>query len=137
MKIKSVLFCIFSIIIIQNLYAQDDIKWGKISKEEIELTECEFDKDASAVIIFSKGEMSFSDTKVVINKHFRIKILKDQGKEYANQYILYYSEDNMEKIINIKAQTINIDNEGTIQKQKLIKTRYLILNMVSIVKKFQ
>ncbi len=101
-----------------SLKAQKMIKWGKVSKYETGMTECFFEKDASAVVLQSKGLLYFDDGKVNIDKHVRIKILDNNGLDNANQNFIYYYKDDFELISKLKAQTININEKG---KKEIIK----------------
>ncbi len=57
-----------------NITAQD-IKWGKITQEEKELTSTYLDSLADAVVIGDKGFVRlFLGDPVQINRHKRIKI---------------------------------------------------------------
>lgn len=91
-------------------------KWGQVSNEEIEFVKVDFAPDAAAVILYEEGHtsiMNFYETKV----YRRYKILSEKGFEAANQEIEFYSYKNIEKIISIKAQTINIENGKTVITQ--------------------
>jgi hypothetical protein len=47
-----------------------------------------------------------------LSRHVRIKILNEKGFDRANIRIKYYSDRNLEDILNIAAQTINLDASG-------------------------
>lgn len=86
--------------------------WGKVSNEEINYKQVNFDPEAAAVILFEEGRMRIErefETRV----YRRIKVLDEKGIEAANQEIRYYTNDHIERISSIKAQTINIENGKT------------------------
>ena len=83
-------------------------KWGNLSTAEIDYKEVPFEKDAPAVILYEKGDMTIArlDNQNIIYK--RIKILTEEGKKFANQEILYHDLYNFDEIRYVKAQSINI-----------------------------
>ncbi|MTI31631.1 DUF3857 domain-containing protein [Xanthovirga aplysinae] len=92
------------------------VKWGKVSEEDLQLKECEFEKDANAVILNDYGTVEFDRNNVIINRHVRIKILNQEGLEWADVRIPYYAEDRFELVNSVKAQTINSDENGKLYK---------------------
>ena len=89
------------------------------------MTECDFDKNAEAVVIFDVEEIkcsiySFAASAEII-RHVRIKILKDKGMEEANIKILYFSYKKVDIVKNIVAQTYNLDRSGNLVISKLEK----------------
>jgi len=92
-----------------SLYAQTtppDI--GFYSDEERNMTTCEFDKDAEAVVLF---DYAFSDHDeeyhLITTRRIRIKILTDKGIERGNISIPFWSKDKFEFIHGIEGQTYN------------------------------
>ena len=60
-------------------------RWGKVSKEEVEMTEYQLDTAATAVILYEKKHVTIDltatgDIVQSIDVHKRIKILKEDGK---------------------------------------------------------
>src|SRR5580692_7360294 len=85
--------------------------FGKIDKSDLEMTSCDFEKDANAEILFDKGSVYFTpDYDMVFERHTRIKILNEKGKDQGNIRIEYSGGDRSEFISNIQAETINSDN---------------------------
>lgn len=84
-------------------------KWGQISDNEINYTECSFEKEAGAVILYEEGT-TFVARLFETTVYRRIKILNEKGIEAANQEILYYAHNGNQQISSLKAQTINIEN---------------------------
>ena len=100
------------------LFSQESIKWGKPTEKEKGLKICSFDSTANAVILSETGSIYFNSGYAFINIYKKIKILNDAGIQYANIQIPFYSKENLEKIEDFNAQTINIDN-GTISTSEL------------------
>ncbi len=110
-------------------------KYGKISKKELEIQKCPIDSSAHAYYIFDFGNAYFkyasthgrsddpSSTdkgfQIIFEHHFRIKILDNEGFDWANFEIpLYHSDGNEEQITSIKGRTYNLV-DGKIEKTKL------------------
>ena len=100
---------------------QKDISgWGKIEKADLELNECDFDKNAEAVVLFDAGELVSYDLKPLeLKRHIRIKILNNKGLDQANIKIPFYNYKTDESIKNLEAQTINLDASGNIVVSEL------------------
>ncbi|OJJ15863.1 hypothetical protein BKI52_36705 [marine bacterium AO1-C] len=97
------------------------MRWGKITTKEWNLTQCDYDTLAEAVILQSIGEIEFFPGRPVrIRHHIRIKILSKEGLKWANVSIPYYFKDNQESILGLKAQTINATSG---RKPAIIKVR--------------
>ena len=95
------------------------LKWGKCSVEEINLKAVPFDSSATAVVLKDIGKLQMVDyTTTNLTRHRRIKILKQTGENKANIIIPFYSHKNVERIQNLKAQTINLDESG---KKEIVK----------------
>ncbi len=119
---------LFSVVV-----AQKDIpSFGKVDKADLEMKDCDFDKNAEAVVLFDVGEVycninmntSSNDPnflKTEFNRHVRIKILNNKGLDAANIKIRYISEKNLEDIRNLSAETINLDGAGNIIYTKVEK----------------
>jgi hypothetical protein len=98
---------------ILSLYvkAQAPQKFGKINKEDLELKSCDFEKDANAEVLFDKGEVYLATNfDLIFERHIRIKIFNDKGKDNANIKIKYWSLDHLEAVAELQAQTINLEN---------------------------
>lgn len=105
------LLLISSIIFAQNFTKQ----FGMVTKEDIEYNECDFDRDADAVVLFNIGDVYFYDTKdggydIRFTETKRIKILKESGTEHAVVEIPYYVDGygRTERIVSIEAYTYNV-----------------------------
>ncbi len=99
--------------------------FGQIDKSELQMSECNFDKNAEAVVLFDVEEVvgkvypysAFCETE----RHIRIKILKNKGLDEANIKIIYMKGEEGEKVSIVDAQTYNLDGSGKIIISKLDK----------------
>lgn len=83
-------------------------KFGKISQEELQMTSIPEDPEADAVWLFDKGDTEiFLDSdgfyKMRLKYHGRIKILTEEGKDYADFRIPYWHKD---RITSLKAHAV-------------------------------
>ena len=98
-----------------------NLRWGKLSREEIALQEVSYDKDAHAVVLATTGALSYYGMAFSIEKHVRIKILDTEGVEAADISIPFYAKKGYEKITELKGQTLEVLSDGKIKKHKLDK----------------
>ncbi|HEY4154869.1 MAG TPA: DUF3858 domain-containing protein [Puia sp.] len=107
--------------------AQDklDIKFGKISPADFDLSGEKFDSGANAVIIADIGNTSFEgnsrgDFTLIYTRLVRVKILNKNGFDIADNRIMLYhnSTGDAEKLSNLKASTFNLEN-GVVTETKL------------------
>jgi len=104
--------------------------YGKADKSELMMTECDFDKNAEAVVLFDEGKVQFKPYSNLgnseISRHIRIKILKNKGLDAANIHLLFRSGDYSEKFDKIDAVTYNLDGSGNIVTSILDKKSIFI-----------
>lgn len=104
-------------------YAQKDVpSYGKIDKDDLTSTSCDFDPEADACILIKTGDTKFTlagQAYLETNYRYRIKIYKDKGIGRANVKIPFYAKDRDEEISGISAETYNLDAGGNIVKSKL------------------
>lgn len=112
-------------IISLNSFSQE-IKFGKVSKEEINEKIHPLDSSANAAYLYKYRRTYYSYNEnegFVVNTeiHERIKIYTKEGLDYANKAISYYKPEkgDREKVSGIKGYTFNLDNNGKVVKQKL------------------
>lgn len=94
--------------------------FGVIDTADLKLTDCDFEKGANAMVLFDRAEVSYRFSSIIMERHKRIKIFKDQGKDEANIRIEYYGVHKDEEITDVEAETINFDN-NTINYTKIDK----------------
>jgi len=106
------------------LFSQDfNLNFGKISKSDVDLVSCSFDKSAEAVVISDVGGSHFERTNdnfdLIYERITRLKIFKESGIKWASIEIPYYRQgDIFEEVYDIEAYTYNMDN-GTFSKTML------------------
>ena len=86
--------------------------FGKINQSDLEMKQCDFEKDANAMVLFDSANIFFdAEYKIVMERHKRIKIFTNKGTDEANIRIEYYGGNKSESIYSVQAETIN-DNGG-------------------------
>lgn len=93
----------------QDAKVYKTMPFGKVSMEDLELKSCDFEPDANAEILFDKGEVSFG-AGLIFERHVRIKVFNDKGKNKADFRIEYVGVSEIEKVSDIEAETINLVN---------------------------
>ena len=100
----------------------EPMKFGKIDMDNLKMKVHPLDSSAGAVILCDYGvsRLQYSRDKFVLHfdRHVRIKILNEDGLEWANGEVkLYNSDGNAEKLSSLRAITYNLE------KGKLIKSK--------------
>lgn len=101
-------------------------RFDRVSPAEIEMKTYEPDTAASAVVLLDVGRTSMGfDPKgrlhLKINRHERIKVLKEEGVSYADYEFIYHTKLGAEESIGgINAVTYNME-DGNIVKTKMSK----------------
>ncbi|RYE36214.1 MAG: DUF3857 domain-containing protein [Sphingobacteriaceae bacterium] len=86
--------------------------FGKINQADLDMKQCDFEKDANAMVLFDSANIFFdTDYKIVMERHKRIKIFNSKGTDEANIRVEYYGGNKLESIYSVQAETIN-DNGG-------------------------
>lgn len=103
--------------------------FGKVDKADLEMTDCSFDKGASAMVLidygntyYDRGTVGFSTFKTVYERRTRIKILKESGIAQADIRIPFYNRNNEERILKLNANTYNLDASGKILTTEVKKS---------------
>ena len=126
---KQIIAVLFLTTICGIINAQN-LKFGKPTNEELVMTVYENDPDASAVVLCQLTTVSYTidyfNYFVDYQVKKRIKILKDEGKEYANisfRYIFNEKEQNaQESVTEFSATAYNMEN-GKLSKTKINKEK--------------
>ena len=106
------------------LHSQDfNNDFGKISRSDVDLTFCTFDKSAEAVVISDLGSSYFEraddNFELIYERTTRLKIFKESGIKWASIEIPYYRKgDIYEEVYDIEATTYNMEN-GNFSKSLL------------------
>ena len=99
-------------------------KFGAVSDAEIDLTVYEPDTSAVALMLYRSYDLDLvfdNNVNIVqeITVHERIKVLKEEGKSYADYSFLYLNtRDIKEKYSGLKVETYNREN-GKVVKTKM------------------
>ena len=104
---------------------EPNLKWGKPTDQELNMTEYAADKDADAVVLYHKTDVSYefinNDFKVIYRVNTRLKVLKPEGKRLADGQIVYVENETNrtrhEIVSGLKATAYNMENG------KLVKTK--------------
>ncbi|OQP40883.1 hypothetical protein A4H97_14840 [Niastella yeongjuensis] len=90
---------------------------GEFTEAEKAITECPFDKEADAVVIFDEASADTDEQhKLIYIRRTRLKILKPKGNRYANISIPYYSREEIEYISDIEAYTCNPGTDPEVKR---------------------
>ncbi len=101
------------------------IKWGKPSMEEMNMTSYPQDETADAVVLYDETDARYQMTQgqfhITYNYRTRIKVLTEDGKEWANGSITFRHNggvyNNNERITKLKATAYNLENGKIVKSQ--------------------
>lgn len=123
MKFLTLFFAIFVVSRIFGQYKDNLPKFGVLDKSDILKSGCDYDKEASAEILFDTEEIEcFPDGNSVsyrLSRRVRIKIYTEKGLSWGQVQIPYTRGNSQEDIRNLKAITYNLDKSGNIVTSKL------------------
>ncbi|MEO5888897.1 MAG: DUF3857 domain-containing protein [Ferruginibacter sp.] len=103
-------------------FAQEFPGYGIVNSAEINLKQCDFDKDANAVVLLHEAFSNYDDYHHLVTvHHIRVKILKEKGISAANVSIPFYRKDDFEHIDQVEGMTINATSASKIVNIKLEK----------------
>lgn len=103
------------------------MKFGVISKDDLQMTHYSLDSSASAVILCEFGEAKIKYAhrqgwKLITDVHRRIKIFNKDGYEWADgEVYLWHQYGNKEKLNFLKGYTYNLEGNKVV-KSKLEKS---------------
>jgi len=85
--------------------------FGKVDVADLEMKNCDFEKDANAEVLFEKGNVYFDlQFNIIMEVHKRVKIFNDNGMKEAEIHIPFQGGNRLEFITGLQAQTINLVN---------------------------
>ena len=93
-------------------------KYGFVDTADLKLTHCDFEKDANAMVLFDRAELTLSAPSIVMERQKRIKIFNDNGKDEGNIRIEFNNRFGVENILGVEGETITLVN-GKIEYTKL------------------
>ncbi len=105
-----------ALLLAQNDIKPLDVKFGKLSNEEIRMTQYDKDPAAGAVVLFDKGNCTISKNSL-FTQHVRIKIFKKTALEQGN-FIIELPD--WASITGVRGITYNLEN-GKMVETKLTK----------------
>lgn len=95
--------------------------WDDVSKADLEMDIYPSDSSAAAVVLFDKAEVDLNrDLEYVMDRHVRIKILREEGYKWAETEIAFNEELDQE-ISRLRGHTFTLSDDGKINKHKLDK----------------
>jgi hypothetical protein len=94
--------------------------FGNIDTADLKLTECDFEKDANAMVLFNTCTVHYTFGSMLIEHHKRLKIFNSRANELGDLSIEFANNSEIESIKDLKAETINL-NQGKIEITKLDK----------------
>lgn len=119
---KTLILTVFTLLCCLSYSQTQDITFGEISKEEIEMKTYEKDPSARAVILFDKGKSIFYDTDngydIRFTRHKRIKVFDKTESGYTEISMPYYVDGfgKTETIKSVEAVTYNITDDRITKK---------------------
>jgi len=84
--------------------------FGKVDNADLTMTSCDFEKDANAEILFDIGKIGPEYGFIVTERHVRIKIFNEKGKNEGSIRILFWGGREFEVMSTLEAETINLEN---------------------------
>lgn len=124
---KQLLFCICAALCLLTARGQDKTpEFGDISRAELEMKECDFEKEAPALVLVDEGRLSFKWNnrdffRMTLERRVRIKIFSTRGLDYANVTIRYLNDKQYEYISKLEAVTYNLGADGKPEPVKVSK----------------
>jgi hypothetical protein len=95
-----------------------NIAWGEITAEELRDTSNAGDQNATAVILYEKGYVTFDEEfRLVYNFHRRVKILTAAGYSFGTIAIPF--NDEVQDVDDLEGLTMALDAGGNVARIKL------------------
>jgi hypothetical protein len=130
--ITSLALCVLTLAVKAQQVTPLDQEYGKVNQADLEMKSCDFEKDANAEVLISRGDLYYDQTfNVILEVHRRIKIFNDNGKSYADIVIPFDGGDRSEFITGLQAETINLV-DGKVEVTKLDKKQIYIKSIDKI-----
>jgi len=118
-KITSLVVIIFAF----SISPAQNIKFGKVSKQELEEKYYPLDSSVNAAILYKKRRTHYDylgdeGWELITKVHERIKIYNKEGYDWATKVIKLYTQGGKDESVSIKAYTFNLIN-NKVEKIKL------------------
>jgi Domain of Unknown Function with PDB structure (DUF3857) len=98
--------------------------YGQVDMEDLEMKTCDFEPNANAEVLFDVGNYK-SEGETALERHTRIKIFNEAGKNKGSVRFEYVSHFGQSTIKGLEAETINLEN-GKIVKTSLDPKGYYV-----------
>ncbi len=123
----TLVLCALAYVVCAQTPTYQDLPYGKTDLSDLQLTQCDFEKDANAEVLSNFGKLQYGEDlkSITLTVHKRIKIFNTYGNAAADIRISFLSYERMQNITGIEAQTVNlVDGQPSITKldKKLIHT---------------
>ncbi len=120
---KTATLYLFFLIIFSSLSHAQSVKFGKVSKEELQEKFYPLDSSANAAILYKKRRTYYDYNQqtgwtLITKVHERIKIYNKDGNDWATKKINLYDSGSTKEKVSIKASTYNLVG-NKIEKTKL------------------
>jgi hypothetical protein len=107
---------VFNIVLSTSWSQEIGFPFGRVTFSDMEATAGSLDSLAVAVVIDEFAEAHIDTERdehdLLFTHHYKLKILKEEGKEYGNLIIpLYKSKDKGQRMVSIKVSSFNIVNQ--------------------------
>jgi hypothetical protein len=110
------------VVFCHEIHAQFEDSYGKIRPQDVDIKECSFDPSASLVITLDEGLTEYNaHAEPITYRHVRMKVLKEEGKKYADFSITYPSRWNYIVIDQLEGKCINIGENGFVNEYDVNK----------------
>ena len=112
---KIILILIVSVLFDYSFAQKGKVKFGKVTEDELKMEYYEKDSSANAVVLYDYGKAYFQ-RGIIIERHKIIKILKDEGKIYADFGIPIFNVSYYPlRFMSFKASTYNYEKENIVE----------------------
>ncbi len=93
-------------------------KYGYVDTAELKMTNCVFEKDAHAMVLFDRAVMVLTFPAIIMERQKRIKIFNEDAKDNGNIKIELTRKFGAQRILELEAETVTLNN-GKIEYTKL------------------
>ena len=119
---KRVIIIIAMSFLVQQMFAQEfSRRFGRITKDELEMTVYDKAPDAEAVILYEDIDVRYeiSDKiRIVYDYRIKIKILRKEGTSWGNGEIMLYNRGKSDEFLTgLKASSYNLVNGKIVESE--------------------
>jgi hypothetical protein len=104
------------------------IRWNQVPAGELVKFRDTDESSSGALVLCDYGTVDYEDVQgvyqLVYFRHTRIKVLNKNGLRFANIRILYRPAWK-EAMVDLKAQSISLNQDGSIERQSLVRSNVL------------